>query len=241
VNESSLKAFDIPLKEAVGSTIYFEPGNQRFELTVVGVVKDFHQFSLHREIGPMMFIFAGNRNFFPYMAASIDMKSYSKLSESMKKIWNERVNNAPFEAIFLNDNLKILYGAEQRTSQMLTISTVIALLISSLGLYGLSVYVAERKTKEIGIRKVVGASVQSIIGMLSQEYIRLVLIAFAVSVPIGYYFMNKWLQGFAYKIEPGVMVFVLSGLVAFAIAWFTVSFECFKAARRNPVETLRNS
>jgi putative ABC transport system permease protein len=241
LNESSLKAFDIPLNDAVGSIINFEPGSERYELEVIGVVNDFHQFSLHRKIGPMMFLLSGNRNFFPYIAASVKMENYQQITAEMKKIWDQRINNAPFESIPLNENLKTLYAAEQRTSKMLTISTTIALIISCLGLYGLSVYVAERKIKEIGIRKVVGASVQSIVTMLSAEYIKLIIISFVISIPLGYYFMNKWLEGFAYKIEPGVLVFFISGGVAFLIAWLTISFESFRAAGKNPVETLRNS
>ena len=123
---------------------------------------------------------------------------------------------------------------------MLTISTVIAVIISCLGLYGLSVYIAERKTKEIGIRKVVGASVQTIIAMLSKEYIQLIILSFIISVPLGYYFMDKWLESFAYRIDPAATVFVLSGLISFIIAWVTISFESFRAAMRNPIETLRN-
>jgi len=103
------------------------------------------------------------------------------------------------------------------------------------------VYVAERKTKEIGIRKVVGASAQSIVGLLSKEYIILIVISVIISVPLGFYTMSKWLEGFAYKIEPGFMVFVISGLVSFLIGWLTISFESLRAANRNPVETLRNS
>jgi putative ABC transport system permease protein len=241
VNEASLKAFNISLTDAVGSIIHFEPGAERYELEVIGVVKDFHQFSLHRQIRPMMFLLSGNRNFFPYMAVSVKMENYQSITEEMKKIWDQRVNNAPFESILLNENLKHLYAAEQRTSKMLTISTAIALIISCLGLYGLSVYVAERKTKEIGIRKVVGASVQGIVTMLSAEYIKLIVVSFVISIPLGYYSMMKWLDGFAYKIEPGVTVFLISGVVAFLIAWLTISFESFRAAMKNPVETLRNS
>jgi putative ABC transport system permease protein len=241
VNEASLKAFNIPRADAVGSIINFEPGAERYELEVIGVVKDFHQFSLHRQIRPMMFLLSGNRNFFPYMAVSVKMENYQSITAEMKKIWDQRVNNAPFESILLNENLKHLYAAEQRTSKMLTISTAIALIISCLGLYGLSVYVAERKTKEIGIRKVVGASVQGIVTMLSTEYIKLIVVSFVISIPLGYYSMTKWLDGFAYKIEPGVTVFLISGLVSFLIAWLTISFESFRAAMKNPVETLRNS
>jgi putative ABC transport system permease protein len=241
VNEASLKIFNIPLENAVGSTIYFEPGEERYTFTVIGVVKDFHQFSLHREISPMMFIYPGVRTRFPYLAASVNVESYQSIQKEMKAIWDQRVNNVPFEMVFLNENIKRLYTAEARTSTMLTISTTIALVISCLGLYGLSVYVAERKTKEIGIRKVVGASVRSIVGMLSKEYIRLIVISFLISIPIGYYFMNKWLEGFAYRISPGVTVFLVSGLVAFMIAWLTISFESFRAANRNPVDTFRTN
>lgn len=240
VNESSLKAFDIPLEHAVGTTLYFQPGTERLAYTVVGVVKDFHQFSLHRQIRPMLFMLPGDRNFFPYLAATVDMASYAAVESAMKKIWNERISDAPFESIFLNENVKALYKAEERTSTILIISTTIALLISCLGLYGLSVYVAERKTKEIGIRKVVGASVQSIIGMLSKEYIQLIAIAFAISVPLGYYFMNQWLENFAYKIDVGVSVFLISGALSFVVAWLTISFESFRAASKNPVDTFRS-
>jgi putative ABC transport system permease protein len=240
VNESSLKQFGIPLHEAVGSILYFQPENVRYEVEVIGVVKDFHQFSLHRQIGPMLFMLPGNRNYFPYITASIKMESYNSVTAEMKKIWDQRVNNAPFESIVVNENVKNLYAAEKRTSTMLTIAVVIALVISCLGLYGLSVYVAERKTREIGIRKTVGATVTNIVTMLSKEYIILIAISFVIAVPIGYYLMTRWLESFAYKIEPGILIFLASGGVSFAIAWLTVSFESFRAARKNPAVTLRN-
>ncbi|MEJ0033247.1 MAG: FtsX-like permease family protein [Bacteroidota bacterium] len=123
---------------------------------------------------------------------------------------------------------------------MLSICTTIALIISCLGLYGLSVYVAERRTKEIGIRKVVGASIPGIVGMLSKDYVKLLVISFVLSVPLGYYFAQRWLEAFAYKITPQIWIFALSGFISFAIAWLTISFESVKAARRNPVDTLRS-
>jgi putative ABC transport system permease protein len=241
VNESSLKALNIPLKDAVGSSMFFEYEKDRYEFTVVGVVSDFHQFSLHREITPMIFLLPASRNNFNYLAATIDMRGYNNVYTQMKTIWDQRINDVPFETVFLNENVKNLYSAEARTSTIITISTTIALVISCLGLYGLSVYMAERRTKEIGIRKVVGASVPSILGMLSKEYINLILISFIISVPLGYYAMTRWLEGFAYRIEPGVMVFMISGLISFLIAWLTISFESLRAANRNPVDVLRNS
>ncbi|HZY79284.1 MAG TPA: ABC transporter permease [Cyclobacteriaceae bacterium] len=239
VNESSLRSLGIPLSEAVGTTIYFQPEQERVPFVVVGVVKDFHQFSLHREIRPMMFILSGTRRYFSYIAALVDMNEWRSISESMQKIWDGRVHTAPFESIFVNENLKNQYAAERRTSTMLSICTVIAMIISCLGLYGLSVYIAERRTKEIGIRKVVGASISGIVGMLSRDYIRLLLISFVLSVPLGYYFAERWLDAFAYRITPDVWIFILSGLISFTVAWLTVSFESIKAARRNPVDTLR--
>jgi putative ABC transport system permease protein len=241
VNEASLKGFGLALNDAVGSSVFFEPGpDVRYEYNIVGVVKDFHQFSLHRQITPMTLILPPERNSFQYIAISIKPEQYASIHEQMKAVWDERINDIPFESIFLNENIKKLYTEEARMSTMLTISTVIALIISCLGLYGLSIYVAQRKTKEIGIRKVVGASVGSIVGMLSREYLILIVVSFVIAIPLGYYAMEKWLQGFAYRVNPGVTVFLISGGMAFLIAYLTISFESIRAARRNPVDTLRN-
>jgi putative ABC transport system permease protein len=157
----------------------------------------------------------------------------------MQTIWNSRIDEVPLETIFLNGNLKILYAAENRTSAIMSASTAIALVISSLGLHGLSAYVAERKTREIGIRKVVGASPANIVRMLSKEYLKLILISFIISIPIGYYFMEKWLEGFAYRTTAEAWLFLISCVVFFIIAWITVSFESYRAALKDPVRSLR--
>jgi putative ABC transport system permease protein len=241
VNESSLRAFDVPLDDAIGTTIYFKVSDQLYEFSVIGVVKDFHQFSMHQKIGPMLFMYPGNQNNFPYTAASIDPGSYESVHKELKTIWDKQVSSLPFEMIFVDDNIREMYAAERRMSGLLSLSTFIALVISGLGLYGLSVYVAERKTKEIGIRKISGASVLDIVSMLSKEYLILILISFTIAAPIGYYVMNKWLEGFAFKIEPGIGIFLLSGTLAFLVAWITISFESLSVARRNPVDTLRQN
>jgi putative ABC transport system permease protein len=241
VNESSLKTLGIPLPDAVGTSLFFEPGNgERYEYKIIGVVKDFHQFSLHREIKPMTLILPQDRTSFQYMAVSVRLDLYQSIHDKMEAVWNARVNDIPFESSFLNESVKELYSEDDRIATMLTISTVIALIISCLGLYGMSIYVAQRRIKEIGIRKVVGASVQSIVGMLSKDYIRLIVVSFVIATPVGYYAIDKWLQGFAYRINPGVTVYLISGGVAFLIAWLTISFESLRAAKRNPVDTLRN-
>ncbi len=241
VNEASLKAMQIPFEEAIGQSLLFAFDGETHAFEIIGVVKDFHQFSLHNKIVPMLFMLPSDRDQFPYMAVSVNMNAWNETSSRMRAIWETQVDGLPFETVFLSDNVRALYDAEAKVSTLLTISTIVALVISCLGLYGLSVYVAERKTKEIGIRKVVGASSGSIVTMLSREYIRLIIISFLISIPAGYYAMEDWLEGFAYRISPGISVFLISGLISFAIAWLTISFESFRAANRNPVETLRNS
>ncbi|HEY3430032.1 MAG TPA: FtsX-like permease family protein, partial [Cyclobacteriaceae bacterium] len=146
----------------------------------------------------------------------------------------------PFESAFLSDSVAKQYEEDSRTSLILTIATTLAILISCMGLYGLSIYVAERRVKEIGIRKVMGASVTGIVALLSKEFIKLVIVAFVIAVPLGYYAMNKWLLSFAYRIELNAFVFVLAGIISLLIAWATVSFESIKAAVSNPVKSLRN-
>ena len=131
------------------------------------------------------------------------------------------------------------YEGDKRISEIITGFTSIAIVISCLGLYGLSVYMAERRVKEIGIRKVLGASVPGIVRLLTTDYLKLILIAFAIAAPIGYYIMDEWLQGFAYKTSLGLLVFALAGLISFAIAWITIGYESIRAAVGNPVNSLK--
>jgi putative ABC transport system permease protein len=240
VNEACLKTFQIKLSEAIGAQLLsnYGGGDRRFE--IIGVVEDFHQFSLHREIAPMIFFVPAGRTNYIYLTASINAENYSETLSQMKGAWDKIVTNTPFESQFLSDSIKKQYEEDSKISLMLTWSTGLAILICCLGLYGLSVYIAERRVKEIGIRKVLGATVPNIVSMLSKDFIKLVIVAFVIAVPLGYYAMDTWLENFAYKIELGVTVFILSGVVAFLIAYFTVGFESLKAAVNNPVKALRN-
>ncbi len=240
VNEASLKVFNIDLANAVGSSIYSDFGNGPRKHEIIGVVEDFHQFSLHQPIGPMLFLIPSDRSSYIFMTAAIDGNNYQNTLSQMKEAWGKVNTNTPFEHEFLTESVKKQYESDSKISLMLTWSTGIALVICCLGLYGLSVYVAERKLKEIGVRKVLGASVPNIVGMLSKEFIKLVVIAFVIAVPLGYYAMNTWLENFAYKIELGYAVFILAGVISFLIAWLTVGFESLKAAMNNPVNALRN-
>lgn len=240
VNQASLKALGIDPDKAIGSVVFSEYDDVVNHQEIIGVVEDFHQFSLHQQISPMFFIVPPGRNEYLYLTASVEGDTYAATLAQMKTAWEKVVRDSPFESQFLKDSVKKQYETDTKISLLLTWSTGLAIVICCLGLYGLSVYVAERKIKEIGIRKVLGASVSNIVGMLSKDFIRLVLIAFVVAAPVGYYAMNQWLNEFAFKIELGFTVFILSGVVSFLIAWFTVGFESVRAAMNNPVKALRN-
>jgi putative ABC transport system permease protein len=240
VNRESLKVFNIDLEHAIGAEIMAEWGGPPRRHEIIGVVEDFHQFSLHQPITPMLFYVPSGRNLYVFLTASIDGKNYQATLAQMKSSWEKVIRTTPFESQFLSDSVKKQYEADNKISLMLTWSTGLAILICCLGLYGLSIYVAERKIKEIGIRKVLGASVPNIVGMLSRDFVKLVMIAFIIAIPLGYYGMTKWLENFAYRIELGYTVFILAGIVSFLIAWFTVGFESLKAAMGNPVKALRN-
>jgi putative ABC transport system permease protein len=150
------------------------------------------------------------------------------------------VSDAPFEYSFLDDNLQKLYNEDQRVSRIITSFSVIAMIICSLGLYGLSSFMAERRLKEIGVRKVMGASVTQIMGMMSKEFVKLVMIAFFIAIPLSWYAMQKWLQGFEYKTPLNIAPFIYAGLSALIIALVTISYESLRAANADPAKTLRN-
>jgi putative ABC transport system permease protein len=132
------------------------------------------------------------------------------------------------------------YNAEQKLSNVVLVATSIAIFLACLGLYALAAFTAEQRTKEIGIRKVMGASVQQLVTLLSKDFLKLVVVAVIIGIPAGYYLMNEWLAGFAYKTTLGISVFILAGIISLLIAGFTVSYESVKAAASNPVKSLRN-
>jgi putative ABC transport system permease protein len=240
INRASADRNGMTPEEAVGSKLRIDWQGRRVTFQIEGVVENFHQMSMHREVPPMIFILPVEKTNYVSLCVAVDAKDYANTFTNMKKAWKEVNPNTPFESTFLSDNIKQQYASDERNLSIITTFTIIAILISCLGLYGLSIYVAERRIKEIGIRKVLGASVTGIVGMLSKDFIKLVGLAFLISIPAGYYAMDQWLQNFAYKTELNVSVFILAGLVSFSIAWITVGFESIKAAIGNPVDSLRN-
>ena len=200
---------------------------------VAGVVKDFHYQSLHHEIEPLI-IMTGR--WFEYFAIRIRSDDVAGTLGFLKAQWKEIAPNKPFDYFFLDDDYDKLYRAEKQIGTLFGLFSILAIFVASLGLFGLASFTAQLRIKEIGIRKVLGASVSNLVLMLSKEFALLVGLANLIAWPIAYYAMNRWLQDFAYRIDLGIWAFVLSGFLALFIALTTVSYQAWKVARTNPVD-----
>ncbi|HEU4859533.1 MAG TPA: ABC transporter permease [Chitinophagaceae bacterium] len=225
-------------KDAVGKDVLFTWEGETYRLPVVGVVKDFHFKDLHSPIEPYGFQL-NNRSSYNYMIAHAKTNDLKSLLTSMENVWRRLNPNEPFEYNFLDEDFQKNYEADARLAAIVRNFTVIAILISCLGLFGLATFSAEQRTKEIGVRKVLGASVGNVVGLLSKEFLKLVLIAVVIASPITWLVMNQWLQDFAYRTNISWTVFVITALIAGGIALFTISFQSIKAALANPVKSLR--
>ena len=240
VNEQAVKAMGYPsIQAAIGKKTYTERGRDRDEFTIVGVVKDFHFEDLHVAITPYAFTLNRSPNY-NYVVAHVKAGTLQPTLKAIETIWQKLNPGEPFEYSFLDEDFQKNYAAESRISSVVSYFTLIAILISCLGLFGLATFTAEQRTKEIGVRKVLGASVGSIVTLLSRDFLKLVLIAIVIASPIAWWAMNRWLQDFAYKIDIEWWVFALAGLLAVGIALLTVSFQSIKAALMNPVNSLRS-
>lgn len=224
-------------QEALGRTIYpiSRPG---YEFDVVGVVKDFHFQDLHLPISPYGFGLNNNTDF-NYLLVRLNTDQLSGVLQQMSQVWHSLNPNEPFEYNFLDEQFQKNYEAQDRLASIVTYFTIIAILISCLGLFGLAAFSAEQRTKEIGIRKVLGASVPNLVVLISGDFIKLVLIAIVIASPVAWWIMNRWLQDFAYRTNIGLTVFLISGAIACLIAFVTVSTQAIRAAVTNPVKSLR--
>ncbi len=235
VNETLLKKVGINNPaEAIGKLLRL---GGRKPKAVVGVVKDFKQQSLREVINPIVLL--PRKEY--YQAAGIKLLSANlgQSKEQIQKIWDKFFPEFIYNATFLDENINKYYEQEERLSKMYKIYALLAIFISSLGLYGLISFMVVQKTKEVGIRKVLGASVQSIVYLFSKEFTVLISIAFVLAVPAAWYLMHTWLQNFVYKIDIGIGVFIIAILASVIIAWVTVGYKAFKAAIVNPVQNLR--
>jgi putative ABC transport system permease protein len=206
---------------------------------IVGVVKDFNFQSLHSKVEPLVFCNAPQYNTGLIRLKSASYSDVRNMLDKLEVLWKETSPNFPFEYKFLDETLANLYQTELRFEKTLMGFSVLAVLIACLGLFGLTTFITEQKTKEIGVRKILGASVSHITVLISKQFLMLVLLSNLIAVPISYYFMSKWLEDFSYRIEIGWWVFILSGGVALLIALVTVGYQAIKAATANPIESLK--
>jgi len=233
INEAAMRQFG--WSDALGKKLQLVTATGAPSGNVIGVVKDFHFLPLHKDIGPIV-IYPGN---FSYAAIKVREQNLPATLAFIETTWKEFEADKGFIYSFMDDVLLQNYQTEDRVSRLTTYFSSLAIFIACLGLLGLAAFATARRTKEIGIRKVLGASVANLIGLLSQDFLRLVLIANLVAWPVAYFAMTKWLGNFAYHIDIGWGVFALAGGVALLIAVFTVSTQAIKAALANPVEALR--
>jgi putative ABC transport system permease protein len=235
INETTaaLLQYDDP----VGKNIYANNGHGNMTAyTIIGVVKNFHFESLRQNIGPLCFTLGNNPGFASFKVSAANVKN---LLSQVENKWKAMLPYVPFSYRFLDDAFDDMYRAEQRIGKVALSFAILAILIACLGLFGLATYMAEQRTKEIGVRKVLGATVSNIAAMLSKDFLKLVIIAAVFAFPLAWWFMHKWLQDFAYRINIGWWIFIAAGVIALLIALLTVSFQAIKAAIANPVKSLR--
>ena len=230
INQAAVKHFgwDDPLEK----TLKFEGKTY----TVIGVVEDYHFESLRNQIKPIV-LYLGNST--GRISFRIKTENISGTIEALKGKWKEFLPDEPFDYAFFDDKFFSLYQAELMMGKIFGIFSGLAIFVASLGLFGLAAFTAEKKSKEIGIRKVLGASVPQILNMLTKEFMILVGISILIAWPIGYYLMSRWLQGFAYRVPFSLGIFIVSGFITVFISVLTISLQTLKAATSDPVKALR--
>lgn len=236
INETTAKllGYDDP----IGKDIYFTPdGNGVTPLKIIGVVKNFHFQSLKENVAPLCFRLQKNNGSVSFKVNTKDVKG---LVASIEKKWKAMAPGMPFSYRFLDESFDQMYRAEQRMGKLAMVFSILAILVACMGLFGLATYAAEQRTKEIGIRKVLGASVNGIVQLLSSDFIRLVAISALIAFPIAWWAMHKWLDNFAFRVSIHWWVFLVAAVAALLIALATISFQAVKAALMNPVNSLRS-
>ncbi len=238
INEAAVKAIGWKYTEdAVGKNFQYGGVNGH----IIGVMKDFHFESLHQKIAPLIFVMpATSRNQSSYNYISIKVSgNMSSALETIKNTWQKYLPELPYQYTFLAEKFTKLYESEQRQGTIFTVFAFIAIFIACLGLFGLSAFAISQRVKEIGVRKVLGANVSTIVALLSKDFLKLVFIAAIIAFPVAWYAMYKWLQDFAYRVGIQWWIFAVAAIAALLIALITVAFQAIKAALANPVKSLR--
>jgi putative ABC transport system permease protein len=235
LNETAVKTLGLQQK-AIGSNIYRTSKAKKETYTVIGVVKDFHFRSLHEQISPLLMVYAQDNG---NLIMKLTTKDASAFVAELQKRFTQYGAEDPMEYSFLDTRFNAEYKMEQKAGTILAIFAGLTIFVACMGLFGLAKFMAQQRKKEIGIRKVLGASVTQLSTMLSKEFVKLVLIACLIAFPLAWWAMQEWLKEFAYRIDIGWWMFGLAGIIALLIAMFTVSSQAFKAAVANPINSLR--
>jgi putative ABC transport system permease protein len=237
INEAAVATLGVAPEKALGMRVSSDVGvdNPRF-YTIIGVVKNFHFKSLRENVGALSLTIGNYSN---AMAVKLHAGDVANTIAKIEEKWKKVAPGQPFNYYFMEDSFNHTYEAEQRLGKIFSIFTTLSILIACLGLFGLAAFNAEKRSKEIGVRKVLGASVSQITYKLSIDFLKLVGIAILVSLPLAWYVMNKWLEDFTYRIEIGWGIFALAATLAVVISIITVSYQSIKAALANPIKSLR--
>ena len=238
ISETGMKMLGFSLDEAPGEMVHFDWEGRTHHFEIVGVVNDIHQFSLHKTIDPIMYTIGDGKQY-GYLTIEANLSDFKPLITRLEQQWKEINKESPFEYFSLNDHLLLQYESDFNTFNLIKYFAFISIVISCLGLYAMSLFMAEKRYKEIGIRKTFGAGVGNIFRMVSSDLSKLIVIAFIISIPITWYGMNQWLDSFAYKITQGPEVYLFAGFISICIGWFTIGYQSIKAARTNPVDVLK--
>lgn len=240
INETMAQKMGITPEAAPGTLIFTKQGEQAPQsFEIAGVMKDFNYNSLHGDVKPVLFFFDDQDQYLSNIIADVRSSDYQSILKKIETIWQENFAGVPFEYTFLDDEVQKQYESEMTLSQIINLFTGMAILISCLGLFGLAAFSAEQRRKEIGIRKVLGASVAGLTQLLSKDFLKLVIIAIFIAIPISWWAMDKWLQSYAYRVTISWWMFALAGTLAVFIALLTVSSQAIKTAFANPVRSLR--
>lgn len=245
LNQSALRLFGIT-DHPIGKSIHswsststeanIDPNNFD-KFIIIGVVEDFHFESLRQSISPLGLFLSRSRGLISFR---FQARETGDVIRSLEATWKKIAPGMPFSYSFLDEDFGQMYSAEQRLGKIFTVFAGLAIIIACLGLFALTAFTAEQRTKEIGIRKVMGASVSSIVMLLSKEFGKLIVIAFVVAVPVAWYAISSWLNSYTYRTEVGVGIYLLAGVVSFLIAWLTMGYQSFRAASADPVRSLRS-
>ncbi|HYF33511.1 MAG TPA: ABC transporter permease [Chitinophagaceae bacterium] len=236
LNEAAVKVLGLKgNEEVIGKN--FQYGNRRGK--IIGVFNDFHFESMHQKIVPLVLLVPRSQSNFGNLSIKVSGNNIPAALGHIESTWKKFLPEVPYQYTFLDENFDRLYQAEQRQGTIFTVFACIAIFIACLGLFGLSAFAITQRIKEIGIRKVLGADVSTIVALLSKDFLKLVAIAAVIAFPVAWYAMNNWLEDFAYRINIPVWIFVVAGILAALVALATISFQAIKAALANPVKSLR--